>query len=106
MLQSSTKWEETMRRREFITLVGGAAAAWPLTAFGKTPRIAIVAPSVPVTVMTETGDDPRFSALLKELRRLGYVEGQNHADDPNEFRPRRRQEGMAADNGRIGVGDL
>jgi hypothetical protein len=87
-----------MRRREFITLVGGAAAAWS--------RIAIVAPSVPVTLMTETGGDPRFSALLKELRRLGYVEGQNQADDPNEFRPRRRQEGMAPDNGLIGVGDL
>ena len=31
-----------MRRREFITLVGSAVAAWPLTAFGKTQRIAIV----------------------------------------------------------------
>jgi putative tryptophan/tyrosine transport system substrate-binding protein len=66
-----------MRRREFITLVGGAAAAWPLTAFGKAQRIAIVAPTVPVTIMTETTDDPFFPALFKELRRLGYVEGQN-----------------------------
>jgi putative ABC transport system substrate-binding protein len=66
-----------MRRREFITLVGGAVAAWPLTAFGKAQRIAIVVPSVLVTVITETADDPRFQALLKEFRRLGYVEGQN-----------------------------
>jgi putative ABC transport system substrate-binding protein len=66
-----------MRRREFITLVGTAVAAWPLTAFGKTQRIAIVVPAVPVTVMSETADDPLFSALFKELRRLGYVEGQN-----------------------------
>ena len=43
-----------MRRREFITLVGSAVAAWPLTAFGKTQRIAIVAPSLPVGKMTET----------------------------------------------------
>ena len=66
-----------MRRREFITLAGGAVAAWPLIALGKTQRIAIVVPAVPVTVMTETADDPLFPALLKELRRLGYVEGQN-----------------------------
>jgi putative ABC transport system substrate-binding protein len=68
-----------MRRREFITLVGGAAVAWPLTAFGKAQRIAIVVPSVSVTILSETGDDPGglFPALFKELRRLGYVEGQN-----------------------------
>jgi len=66
-----------MRRREFVTLIGGAAAAWPLAAFGKTHRLAIVVMSVPVTLMTETADDPLFPALLKELRRLGYVEGQN-----------------------------
>jgi putative tryptophan/tyrosine transport system substrate-binding protein len=68
-----------MRRREFITLAGGAVAAWPLTALGKTQRIAIAVPSVPVTFLSETGDDPGglFPALFKELRRLGYVEGQN-----------------------------
>jgi putative tryptophan/tyrosine transport system substrate-binding protein len=66
-----------MRRREFITLAGGAAAAWPLTAFGKAQRIAIVAPAVPVTLMTETSGDPLFQALFSELRRLGYVEGQS-----------------------------
>jgi putative ABC transport system substrate-binding protein len=67
-----------MTRRDFITLVGGAAAAWPLTAFGKTHRIAIVVPSAPVTMLSETGDDPGglFPALFKELRRFGYVEGQ------------------------------
>ena len=66
-----------MRRREFIALIGGAVAAWPLTAFGKAQRIAIVLPSVPVTIMTETSGDPLFRALFNELRRLGYVEGQN-----------------------------
>src|SRR6516165_6357422 len=79
MLQFSAKGEEIMRQREFITLVGGAVAAWPLTAFGKTQRIAIVVPSAPVTMLSETGDDPGglFPALFKELRRLGYVEGQS-----------------------------
>jgi putative tryptophan/tyrosine transport system substrate-binding protein len=68
---------QTMRRRTFITLIGGAAAAWPLTAFGKTHRIAMVFPAMPVSQMTETGNDPLFPALFNELRRLGYVEGQN-----------------------------
>jgi putative tryptophan/tyrosine transport system substrate-binding protein len=66
-----------MRRREFITLVGGAVAAWPLAALGKAQRIAIVAPAIPVSKMTETGGYPLFSELFNELRRLGYVEGQS-----------------------------
>ena len=66
-----------MRRREFITLVGSAVAAWPLTAFGKTQRIALVYPSVPVSEMTERTSNPGLQTFFKELRRLGYVEGQN-----------------------------
>jgi putative tryptophan/tyrosine transport system substrate-binding protein len=66
-----------MRRRDFITLVGCAAAAWPLTAFGKTQRIAFVLAAGPVAILTETAGIPLFSALFSELRRLGYVEGQN-----------------------------
>ena len=66
-----------MRRREFITLIGGAVAAWPLTAFGKAQRIAIVLSSEPVSITTETSGDPFFQALFNELRRLGYVEGQS-----------------------------
>ena len=45
---------------------------------GKLYRIAIVHPSAPVADLTDTGS-PRFIALFKELRRLGYVEGQNVA---------------------------
>jgi putative ABC transport system substrate-binding protein len=66
-----------MRRREFITLAGGAVAAWPLTAFGKAQRIAIFFGSFPLSKMTETSDDPLFKAFFRELRRLGYVEGQS-----------------------------
>jgi putative tryptophan/tyrosine transport system substrate-binding protein len=70
-----------MRRRDFIKLIGGGAAAWPLVARAqqatKTDRIAVVHPSVPVADMTESGGYPYYAALFKELRRLGYIEGVN-----------------------------
>src|SRR5215469_17990661 len=69
-----------MRRREFITLVGGAAA-WPLGAraqqTAKTHRIALVHPSASIADMSESGGNPTLAALFKELRRLGYIEGVN-----------------------------
>ena len=62
-----------MRRRAFITLLGGAAAAWPLAARAqyqtKIPRIGII------------DDSPRWNAFRRELRDLGYLEGQNIAFD-------------------------
>jgi putative tryptophan/tyrosine transport system substrate-binding protein len=77
MLQFSAKGRKAMRRREFVTLAGGAVAAWPLTAFGKDQRIAIAVPAFPVNEITETGRGPLWRGLLNQLRRLGYVEGQN-----------------------------
>jgi putative tryptophan/tyrosine transport system substrate-binding protein len=69
-----------MRRREFITLMG-VAAILPLNAHAqqrtKTYRIAIVHPSVSIADMSETGENPYYPALFRELRRLGYVEGEN-----------------------------
>ena len=62
-----------MRRRDFITLVGGAAATWPLSLraqeAGRTYRIGGMSPS-PRTA-------PYNAAILDELRRFGFVEGQN-----------------------------
>jgi putative tryptophan/tyrosine transport system substrate-binding protein len=70
-----------MKRREFITLLGGAAAAWPLTARAQQParqhRIAIFHPAIPTTRLTETGGGSAWRAFFGELRRLGYIEGEN-----------------------------
>src|ERR1700682_5301288 len=70
-----------MKRREFITLLGGAAAAWPLTARAQQPatqrRIAIFHPALPTTLLTETGGGSAWRAFFAQLRRLGYVEGEN-----------------------------
>jgi putative ABC transport system substrate-binding protein len=69
----------SMRRREFIGLIGGVAAL-PLAAraqqSSKMKRIAMVHPAEKVGNMTINGD-PGFRAFFEELNRLGYVEGQN-----------------------------
>src|SRR5438876_9332529 len=69
-----------MRRRQFITLLGGAAA-WPLAARAQQPakqrRIASFHPAIPTILLTETGGGSAWRAFFGELRRLGYVEGQN-----------------------------
>src|SRR6516165_5064942 len=62
-----------VKRREFITLLGGAAAAWPLAAqaqqAAKIPRIGIV------------DDSPIWNTFRHGLRDLGYLEGGNIAFD-------------------------
>jgi putative tryptophan/tyrosine transport system substrate-binding protein len=62
-----------MRRREFITLLGGAAVAWPLAARAQQPskiaRVGFFRQSEPV--------EKHFNAFRSGLRALGYVEGQN-----------------------------
>ena len=69
-----------MRRREFITLLGGAVAAWPLDGWAqqatRIPVIAFVHPAFPVNTLVETGENP-WRAFFGELRKLGYVEGKN-----------------------------
>jgi putative ABC transport system substrate-binding protein len=63
-----------MTRREFITLVGGAAGAWPLAARAQqAPRAARLGYLAPAS------NPDLQQALLGGLRDLGYVEGQNLA---------------------------
>jgi ABC-type uncharacterized transport system substrate-binding protein len=70
-----------MRRREFISLFGGAAVSWPRAVGAQQPatqqRIAIFHPAIPTTLLTETGGGSAWRAFFGELRRLGYVEGEN-----------------------------
>jgi putative ABC transport system substrate-binding protein len=66
-----------VRRREFITLLGGAAAAWPLAARAqqgqRIQRIGVIMPFV--------ADDPessaRNAAFLQTLQQLGWTDGSN-----------------------------
>jgi putative ABC transport system substrate-binding protein len=68
-----------MRRRDFIALLGSAAAAWPLAARGqqlnRVYRVAVLVP-IPPNV---------FTPFFDELRQHGFVEGQNLAIDRRGF---------------------
>jgi ABC-type uncharacterized transport system substrate-binding protein len=81
-------------RRQFITLLGGAAAAWPLAARaqqdGRMRRIGVLT--------GDTEDDPqskeRLAAFQQELERLGWPQGRNvridyrfAADHPDRYQP-------------------
>jgi len=66
-----------MKRREFITLLGSSAVAWPLAARaqqdGRVRRVGVL--------MTTATDDPegqaRLAAFLQGLQQLGWIDGRN-----------------------------
>jgi ABC-type uncharacterized transport system substrate-binding protein len=62
-----------MRRREFITLLGGAAVIWSSAGIAQQPKV----PTIGVLVVGSPGSG-RFWQLFRELmRELGYVEGRS-----------------------------
>jgi putative tryptophan/tyrosine transport system substrate-binding protein len=66
-----------MRRREFITLLGGAAVAWPLAARAQqteqTRRIGVL-----IGIgQDDLGGQARYAAFLQALQQLGWSEGRN-----------------------------
>src|SRR5262249_27277661 len=65
-----------MRRREFITIVGGAVAAWPLAARAQQPPLPVIRF---LSGGTPAGYALYAAALRQGLKEAGYVEGQNLA---------------------------
>ena len=70
-----------MRRRDFITFVGGAAAAWPLAARAQEPGRTYRLGGVSVSPRNA----PYWLATFDELRRLGFIEGQNLKIDWRDY---------------------
>ena len=65
-----------MRRREFVSLLGGAAAAWPFAAIAQQPTTPVIGYLDPMSPDT-FGD--RLRAFRQGLKETGHVEGENVA---------------------------
>ena len=63
-------------RREFITLLGGAAASWPLAARAQQPKMLRVG-----FVGMQPREFPIYTSFLKRMAELGYQEGRNFTFD-------------------------
>src|SRR5712692_5469902 len=63
-----------MKRREFITLLGGVAVAWPIAARAQQPKMLRVGYS---GILPR--DAPHYAAFEKRVAELGYQQGRNFA---------------------------
>ena len=66
-----------MRRREFITLLGGAATVWPLVSAAQPSKKPVRLGFVPIGSPESPYDGSLVEALRQGLRKVGFVENQN-----------------------------
>jgi putative ABC transport system substrate-binding protein len=87
-----------MKRRQFITLIGGAAAAWPLAARAQQSSNKIPVVGVLWHAGSAEEEEVYLSVLVKAFNDLGYDEGKNihfdhrfPAENPDRFRTLARE---------------
>jgi len=62
-----------VKRREFLRMIVGAATCWAVSAAAQQPKM----PTIGVLVVESPGSEQFKQQLREELRKLGYVDGQN-----------------------------
>lgn len=79
-----------MKRREFIALIGGAAAAWPMAVRAQQPAIPVVGIlySAPIDLLQD-----ETSAFRAGLAEIGYIDGRNVSF---EYRTAKQSHGSTA----------
>src|SRR5271166_3495342 len=65
-----------MRRREFITLIGGAAAAWPLAGRAQQPPMPVIGF---LGSLSQTAQSTWTAAFVERMREHGWIEGRTVA---------------------------
>jgi putative ABC transport system substrate-binding protein len=67
---------DQLKRREFVTLLGGAAVAWPLTARAQQPASKVWRIGL-LSAVTWSMYSPFYTGFQKGMRELGYIEGKD-----------------------------
>src|SRR5713101_4341409 len=77
MAWTGTSGDGYMKRREFIALVGGAAAAWPLAARAQQAENPVRIGFLPIGTSSNTYDQSLVEAFRQGLREVGVVENRH-----------------------------